>query len=253
MDIFKLGKHPADHARLAAMPKLANYVNLSTLPSIPRAFDWSMRDGVPLEYGMDGNDQYGDCPFASACHQIGTWTGQTGTEQVGTAADALDAYARFTGFNPADPSTDNGANMLQVALQWRTMPIMGRTIKAFATVDMKRPDLVAAAANLFGGVWVGWALPAAWQGSDEWMTGPSTEGQWAPGSWGGHATHLSLVSPAMFGVKTWGQHMCVTPKALATYCDEGYVLLSDDWLTDGRCPAGVDGEALAADLKLVVG
>jgi hypothetical protein len=253
MDIFKLGKHPADPARLAAMPKLADYVNLSTLPPIPSAFDWSMRDGVPLEYGMNGNDRFPDCVFASACHQVGTWTGQTGTEQVGTDADALDAYARFTGNSPTDPTNDAGASMLVTATQWQTMPIMGRTIKAFAVVDMKRPDLVAAAANLFGGVWVGWALPAAWQGADEWMTGPSASGQWAPGSWGYHATHLSLVSPAMLGIKTWGQHMCVTPGTLATYSDEGYVLTCDAWLVDGRCPAGVDGESLAADLKLVVG
>jgi hypothetical protein len=253
MNVFKLGKHPVDLAHLAKMPKIENYLNLSVLPSIPAAFDWSMRDGVPFEYGMDGNDLYGDCPFASACHQIGTWTGQNGTEVVATEEDALDAYARFTGFRRDDPSTDNGANMLQVALQWRTKPIMGRTIKAFATVDMRRPDLVAAAANLFGGVWAGWALPTAWQGADEWQTGPNTSGQWAPGSWGYHATHMMLASPAMFGLKTWGQHMCVSPKALATYSDEGYVLTCDAWLTDGRCPAGVDGEALAADLKLVTG
>ena len=253
MDIYKLGKLPPDHAKLAAMPKIENYLNLSTLPSIPAAFDWSMRDGVPFVYGMDGNDKYGCCPLASACHQIGTWTGQNGVEQVGTEADALDAYTRFTGFRRDDPSTDNGANMLRVAFQWLTMPIMGRTIKSFATVDMRRPDLVAAAAYLFGGVWTGWALPTAWQGADEWTTGPSTSGKWKPASWGYHATHLRLVSPQLYGVVSWGGLIPVTVPALGEYSDEGYVATCDDWLTNGRCPAGVDGEALAADLKLVAG
>jgi len=252
MQIHKLGRNPSkfDPRNL----KLADFINLSTLPAIPAAFDWGMKNGVPLVYGMDGNDQYGDCVFASACHQIGTWTGQTGTEQVATAADAEAAYTAFTGFNPSDPSTDNGADMLTVATGWRTKPIFNHTIAAFAQVDIKRPDLIAAAANLFGGVWTGWGLPTAWQGADEWTTGPSTDGQWAVGSWGGHAVHLKLVSPALLGVVTWGNVMPVTPAALATYCQEIFALISVDcWetLTGNSCPSGVDGAALQAALTQV--
>ena len=253
MEIFKLGKHdPKFDARTL---KLADFMNLSTLPQVPAAFDWSMKDGVPLVYGMDGNDRYGDCVFVSACHQIGTWTGQTGKQYVASEQDALEAYQAFTGFDPETGDNDNGANMLDVAKAWKGgKPIAGHTIAAFASVDMKRPDLVAAAANLFGGLWTGWALPTAWQGADEWTTGPSTGGQWEPGSWGGHAVALTLVSPAMLGIKTWAQNMPVTPAALATYCDEGFALISQDcWetLTGNRCPSGVDGAALQAALKLV--
>ena len=252
MNVYKLGRNPSPHDPRTL--KLADFVNLSTLPTVPSAFDWSMKDGVPLVYGMDGNDQYGDCVFASACHQIGTWTGQTGTEQVATAADALAAYTDFTGFDPSDPSTDQGADMLTVGKQWLKKPIFDHRPAAFVSVDLKRPDLVAAACNLFGGLWTGWALPTAWQGADEWTTGPSTSGQWAPGSWGGHAVHFCLVSPAMFGVKTWAQHMGVTPAALATYCDEAIALISSDvWLAlvGNRCPAGLDGPGLEAALTLV--
>ena len=252
MNVYKLGRNPSppDPRTL----KLADFVNLSTLPTVPSAFDWSMKDGVPLVYPMLGNDRFGDCVFASACHQIGTWTGNTGAQQVATEEDALAAYSAFTGFDPSDPSTDQGANMLETAKAWLKRPIFGHRPAAFVNVDTKRPDLVAAACNLFGGLWTGWSLPTAWQGADEWRTGPSTSGQWAPGSWGGHAVELTLVSPAMLGVKTWGQHMGVVPRALATYCDEAIALISrDTWLTlvGNRCPAGVDGTALQDALQLV--
>jgi len=252
MLIHQLGKHPVRHDSRTL--KLADFVNLSTLPSVPAAFDWSMREGQPFDYPMLGNNRYGDCVFASACHQVISWTGQTSVPQSIAESDALAAYADFAGFNPADPSTDNGANMLDVAKKWQTTPIAGRKIAAFVAVDMKRPDLIAAACNLFGGLWTGWSLPTAWQGADEWTSGPSQSGQWAPGSWGGHAVHLCLISPAMLGVKTWGQHMCVTPAAFAAYCEEAYALISvDTWLTlvGNRCPSGIDGPGLEAALSQV--
>lgn len=252
MQIYKLGKNaPKWDPRTL---KLTDFVNLSTLPQVPAAFDWSMKNGVPLVYPMLGNDKYGDCVFASACHEIGTWTGQTGTEYVASEQNALEAYQAFTGFDPETGDNDNGANMLDTAMCWRTQPIAGHTIAAFASVDLKRPDLVAAACNLFGGLWTGWALPTAWQGADEWTTGPSVSGQWTPGSWGGHAVHLALISPAMLGVKTWASNMPVTLAAFSTYCEEAYALISRDcWemLTGDRCPSGVDGAALQAALKAV--
>ena len=252
----KLGRLPHDPAKVALCVQAHDILNLSVLPATPAGFDWSQRDGADLVYPMLGNDQYGDCVFASACHQIGTWTGQTGVEQDLQEADALDAYTRFAGFNPADPSTDGGAVMLDVGNRWKNgEPIAGHVLRALVAINPKRLDLMAAAANLFGGLWTGWALPTAWQGAEEWTTGPGTTGQWAPGSWGGHAVHAALFSPAMIGIKTWTENMPVTPSAVATYCEEAYALISQDmWtkLTGGNCPAGVDLQKLI-DLLPVVG
>jgi hypothetical protein len=252
--IHKLGKHaPTVKAKTL---KIGDFLNLSVLPTPPAAFDWSMLKGKPLIYGMDGNDNFGDCVFASACHHIGTWTGNTGAEQIATESDALGAYGRFTGFTPSDPSTDRGASMLLVATQWRTQPIFNHKIAAFASVDTKRLDLVAATAYLFGGIWVGWRLPKAWQGADSWDVSPdgSVSGDWEPNSWGGHATHMPAFSPQLLGLKTWQEDMPVTIPAFEAYADEAYALISrDTWLSlaGDRCPAGVDGMALQAALAQV--
>lgn len=256
MTTYKLGKHPADHARIAKCIQAHDILNLSTLPDQPAAFDWSQVNGADLAYPMLGNNQYGDCVFASACHQIETWTGQTGPQEVIDDVDALDAYARFTGFDPATGANDGGANMLDVAQKWQEgMPIARHTIRAFVAVNVKNLSLVASAANFFGGLWTGWALPVAWQGADEWLAGPNTSGNWALGSWGGHAVHATTFSPGMFGIKTWGGRMPVSPAAWSTYCDEAYALVSNDmWhvLTGDRCPAGIDVQKLI-DLLPVVG
>ena len=254
MKIYRLGKHAPTLKKKTL--RIGDFLNLSVLPTPPAAVDWSMIKGKPLTYGMDGNDDYGDCVFASSCHQIGTWSGNTGDEQIATAADALSAYAKFTGFDPAVPSSDGGASMVLTATEWRTQPIFNHTIAAFASVDLKRLDLVAAAAYLFGGLWVGWQLPRAWQGANTWDVNPSgsTSGDWAPGLWGGHATHMPAFSPELLGVVTWQQNVPVTIPAFASYADEAYALISTDtWLrlTGDRCPAGVDGAALQDALAQV--
>ena len=254
MRIFRLGKNA-----VKTKPKtlqMGDFLNLSVLPAPPAAFDWSIVKRKPLIYGMDGNDDHEDCVFASACHHIGTWTGNTGDEQIATAADALAAYSDFAGFNPKNPATDSGANMLATATLWRTKPIFGHKIKAFAALDLKRLDLVAAAMFLFGGAWIGWAMPKAWQGADVWDTSPTgnMEGDWKPWSWGGHATHGPAFSPKLLGIKSWAQDVPATIPAFEAYAEEGYVLISEDtWetLTGNQCPAGVDGAALQAALARV--
>jgi hypothetical protein len=253
--IYRLGKHAPTLKKKTL--KIGDFLNLSVLPTPPAAFDWSMPKNKPLIYGMDGNADWGDCVFASACHHIGTWSGNTGAELIATEDDALGAYGRFTGFKQSDPSTDNGASMVLTATQWRTQPIFNHTIAAFASIDLKRLDLVAAAAYLFGGIWIGWALPLAWQGADSWDVSPGgiLTGKWAPASWGGHATHGPAFSPRLLGIKTWQLNMPATIPAFTTYADEAYALISKDiWLrlTGDRCPAGVDGAALQAALAQVI-
>jgi hypothetical protein len=253
--IYKLGCLPHDPIKVARCVQAHDILNLSVLPETPAAFDWSQKDGTNLVYPMHGNNYAGDCVFASACHMLGTWTGQTGQQEAITEAQAIDAYSRFTGYNPATGANDNGAVMLDVAKRWaKGENIAGHVIKAFVSVDTKRLDLVAAASNLFGGLWTGWALPTAWQGADEWTAGPNTDGKWAPYSWGGHAVQQTLYSPGMLGIKTWTEDMPVTPAAWDTYCGEAYALISQDtWLRlAGACPAGVDLQKLI-DLLPVVG
>jgi len=105
---------------------------------------------------------------------------------------------------------------------------LNHTIAAFASVDLKRLDLVAAAAYLFGGLWNRLAAAQGLAGANSWDV-PSSGNTSVTGlrrSWGGHATHVPAFSPRLIGVKTWQQDMPATIPAFAAYADEAYALIS---------------------------
>lgn len=75
----------------------------------PASMNWQahMPDGgIP----MLGNDQVGDCAWASVFHWELIASGYTGVPppHPPTAAECIAAYSAGTGYNPADPSTDQG-------------------------------------------------------------------------------------------------------------------------------------------------
>jgi hypothetical protein len=233
-----------------------DFCSISQMPSRPAARDWGIiaRTGEELVYPVLANDRYGDCVKVMCCHQIGVWTGQAGEQQQISDAEALDAYRRFDGFDPARPETDVGSSLLYTLKKWRSEHIAGRTIKAFVSVPLNDEAMLFAAAEFFGGLMMSWSLPLAWQEAEEWTTGPGLSGVWAPASWGRHATLSPLYSPMGITVASWGSIIPVSLRALHVYGREAFVAIPEQlWavLTGDRCPAGVDGAKLAALLQQV--
>jgi len=54
-------------------------------------------------------------------------------------------------------------------------------------------------------------------------------------------------------VVTWGAPKAMTWPFWDRYCDEAYCIISEDFLRDGRSPAGFDVASLRHDLALVTG
>lgn len=250
----KLGKKPPVHDRRTL--RLARYLSGPLLVP-PQVVDWTP-PGV-TDWGEMGNLQYGDCAFAAPAHQVQAWTGSQGVEITIPDADVLAAYGAVTGFNPADPSTDSGAAMLDVCKFWRNTGIGGHKILAFVAVSPTNLDHVKLAAYLFGGLYAGFNLPQS--ASDQldrgeaWdvASGPGAE----PGNWGGHAVYIPTVGPfdpssPAFECVTWGVKQAITPEFFLTYADELYAVLSCDWAaTIGKAPSGFDLQALQQDLSLI--
>jgi hypothetical protein len=255
---MKTGRRPANLAKVKAHLQARDVLNLSVLPSRPAARDWSMVDGAPLAYQMFLNNLYSDCVFASASNSQITQSANSGTQVAILDSEVQDAYTRFTGFNPDDPSTDNGANMLDVGMRClRGELIAGRKLLGFVAINPKDDDMVAAAAEFFGGLWTGFDLPIAWQGASEWDVAPddSTSGKWEPRSWGGHAVHLHSYSPGVDQLTTWSEGMPLTPAARHRYMEECYCLIwSGLWnrLDNGLCPPGIDLQRIF-DVGKIVG
>jgi hypothetical protein len=241
----KLGKLPVrtDVRTLS----LARYVDTSKLPPPPASLDLAAH--VP-EWPMYANDRIGDCTIAAAAHMIEAWTAAGHGEAVEiTESSVLRAFDRV---KIVDPVTgEEGAVELDVLTSWRKHGVGRHRISAFARVPVHDHTLVRAGTWLFGGLYIGLALPLTAQQQRVWDWTGSLTGDAQPGSWGGHAVDVVAYDERTLTVVTWGRLQELTWSFWDRYVDEAYCILSHDFLRHGESPDGFDLEALEADLALV--
>jgi hypothetical protein len=72
------------------------------------------------------------------------WSSLAGAPNVPTTDQVLAEYTKLTGFNPADPSTDNGAVESDTLQSWKTSGLFGKNLLGFVTTvsDGINHDLV---------------------------------------------------------------------------------------------------------------
>lgn len=215
-------------------------------------------------YPMFGNDTLGDCVPAAMAHAEQRWTEYAGNPFTPALSDVISAYSAIGGYVPGDPSTDNGCEMLTALNYWRQTGLAAHKITAFVSLDPTKPEEIMQSVKLFGGCFIGLALPISAQtpviganGLPCWAAPNSQSGDGLPGSWGGHCTDLGAYGVDQkgnkgTGVVTWGQIYDLTWEFLALYCDEAYAIVTQDFIEkDGESPSGFDLTALLADLKQV--
>lgn len=242
---LKLGKLPVrtDVRTLS----LGRYVDTTVLPSPPAQLDLTAH--VP-NWPMYGNDRIGDCTTAAAGHMIEAWSAAARGQAVEISDGAvLDAFDHVKVVDPA--TGEEGAVELDVLNYWRQSGIGQHKIGAFARVAVHDATLVRSAAYLFGGLYIGLALPLTAQTQAEWDWTGSLAGPSRPGSWGGHAVDIVGYAADALTVVTWGALKQMTWSFWDRYVDECYCILSDDFLNAGKAPNGFDLQALKADLALV--
>lgn len=242
---LKLGKLPVrtDVRTLS----LGRYVDTATLPAPPPDLD--LTEHVP-EWPMYANDRIGDCTTAAAGHMIEAWSAASRgrATEIGERA-VLDAFEHV---KQIDPRTgEEGAVELDVLTYWRKKGIGRHKIGAFARVAVHDADLVRTGAYLFGGLYIGLALPLTAQRQDVWDWTGSLTGPAYPGSWGGHAVDVVGYDANAVTVVTWGSLKRMTWSFWERYVDECYAIVSSDFLDAGRAPNGFDLAALKEDLALV--
>jgi hypothetical protein len=229
--------------------KLARYLT-GMLPPAPPSVDW----GTPVgDWPMYLNDQIGDCTVAAAGHMIECWTANAMTADVHGDADILAAYEAISGYNPADPNSDCGAVELDVLKYWRGTGIAGHKIGAFASLNPLHQETIRQAINLFGGIYIGLALPLSAQDQDTWsISDTAYHAEKDPGSWDLHAVNIVGYDEDGLTCITWGARKRMTWEFFLTYCDEAYALISVDFLRgDGTTPDGFDMKQLKDDLAKV--
>jgi hypothetical protein len=245
----KLGKLAPRHD--ARTLQLANYLQPSVLPKIPTSQDWS---GKVPQWLMLLNDTLGCCTISSIGHQIMAWTANASTEFIVSDHDVLKAYSAVSGYNPATGENDNGAVELDVLNYWRKKGIARHKISAYAALQPRNHALVKAACYLFGGVYIGLALPLSARNQAIWdIPKHGFSGNGRPGSWGGHAVSVTSFDEHYITCVTWGELKKMSWSFLSHYCDEAYAVLSKDFIdAKGIAPNAFDWDALQQDLKQIV-
>jgi hypothetical protein len=246
----RLGKLPHRHDDRTL--RIGRYLTGPTLPDPPPA-PYTPADGATFE--MFGNDTAGDCAIVAPFNQIraNQWIARKLLAELATD-QAIALYRQLSGYDPATGANDTGLAELDVLKLWRSAGLAGHTIEAFAAVDADARRQVRQCIALFGGLYIGAALPRSAEAQlDAGKPWTLTRGHDAtPGSWGGHAMYAAGYLDAGVLLATWGQVQLASWAWWERYVDEAWAVITSDWLdATGTSPGGFDVAALRADLHTI--
>jgi len=245
---MKLGKLPA-----RPDPRDIKFSAISaglTLPTAPARFGHGT---IYKDWKMLGNDRYGDCVFAGGAHETMLSGKLSGVSVVFTDAAVLSDYSAVTGFDPEDPSTDQGAYVAD-ALRYRrrTGMVDGKEkrhkIGAYVSIDPKNWELLMTCVYVFSAVGIGFEFPASamdqYNAGETWdvVEGSSIEG-------GHYVPVMGRSSRSVGGCVTWGKRQGFSKAFYQAYNDESWAIVYPEELRAGKTERGMDLTQLNAALK----
>ncbi len=240
---YKLGKAPARKGAIKF--KLSEYGK--GLPTPPKA---AGHLGLfSADWGMLGNDQYGDCVWAGAAHETMLWNKEAQKDVAFDDSHVLSDYTAVTGFDPTDPNTDQGTDM-QVAASYRrktgVVDGSGARHQVAAYLGVTTVKQVKQAVWLFGAAGIGIKFPSS--AMEQFKTGKPWTVQASSPIDGGHYIPAVNYDEKYLYVVTWGKVQKATWGFVQKYMDEGICYLSDEMLTGGKTIDGLDIATLQADI-----
>jgi hypothetical protein len=211
---------------------------------------------IGTDWGMLLNDQLGDCTSADCGHALMLRTANTGTWVQPKDSDILAVYEATGQYNPADPSTDQGAEESVVCDYMEKVGLLGHksvgtAAVATGTIDSNALDRIRWSVQMFGACRLGVNLPNdaedQFSANTPWALTP---GQTAVG---GHDIPVVGYTPEHLTVVTWGRLQLVNWDWLKTWGEEAHVELFPDFLmSTGLTPSGFSLDQLVADLKTLM-
>jgi hypothetical protein len=211
-----------DNAKL----KLHSYLT-PALPQPPAAVDWSL--AISTDLGMLGNDQVGDCTCADVGHSVMLLTAMGAGIVVPTTAEVLALYSGATGYDPNDPSTDQGASLTEIAdyVQKNGLIVkdVPHKIHAYLDVDKTKVDQIKQTIFLFKHCSVGFSVPPTAQ--DDFMAGRIWS-NYSGSPVGGHDVPLVAYDADGAWCFTWGGFQKGTWEFWLNTMDEAQARLYDD-------------------------
>lgn len=237
--------------------RLANY--LAPLPKPPAQFG---HGDVVEDWGVLGNDEWGDCFWAGAAHETMLLGRLGGHKPEFSDQSVLDTYGTYLGAYgraglEAKPSLDQGTEPREGARYRAKNGVTdsrGQAHRIGAYLWLERGDVeqLEQALYIFQVVGAGFELP---QSAEEQF---SREQTWdvVRGSpiLGGH--YVPLIGKNALGPLegvSWGQRVLISADFYRRYNQASLVYVSASQLKDGKTPEGFSKEQLLEDLNALKG
>ena len=245
---LKLGKKPAT---LDDRDLLFRDYASSTLQTAPVGFDHTALLAEP--WGMLGNDTVGDCAIAGPAHETMLLNAEAGKQIPFTTQGVLAIYSAITGYNPADPNTDQGSNVRDV-LAYRAATgftdAAGGVHKIGAYVALTAGDWteLLQALHVFETVGIGIQVPQS--AMSQFADGqPWTVVEGSPIEGGHYIPAVARPAVDTVTIVTWGAKQLMTKAFYEEYCDEAWAYVSTEDLVEGATLDGFDLAELQEDLN----
>lgn len=236
--------------------RLGSYLT-GTVPAHPAAADHFAQVS---DWGLYGNDQFGDCGPTSVANSRKLVTKYLSSNEVSPSQDDVYDLYRRSGNPRFDPSLaegdpnqdDNGVDMQTMLSAVLKGGIGGTKALGFAKVDTSNLEEMRAAIAIFGFLLLGVDLQTAQQT----QTDARLWDYKSSGEWGGHAIlngRYSTGTKDRTAVITWAEVVDCTDAFLTHQCDEAWVVIWPEHLSSETFLAGVDLAMFAADYKAITG
>lgn len=197
---------------------------------IPTRFGYGL---IYANWRMLGNDNAGDCVIAGGAHETMLFNRvRRGLDVRFTDASVLSDYSAVTGYDPNDPSSDQGALVSDALAYRRKTGLLDaegarHTIAAYVSIDPKNWTQLLQATYLFGTVGIGFEFPEIadtqfgngepWDATED--DGPIIGGHYVP-------VVGSLSSTEEVSTVSWAKRQRMTRAFYEKYNDEAWAFIS---------------------------
>lgn len=195
------------------------------------------------EWGMLGNDRYGDCGVAGIQHGLMADAKITSTaKHFPSEKQVIDYYLKFT------RGDDSGVVLHDLLAHIRDHKFYDETIEAYAPFSINDVPTLQTAIWLYGFAYVGITVTSAMQkafGADDPWDAKAVDGEVV----GGHCVPIVGYDDQFLYCVTWGAIQRITYPAWHTMASEAWAIISGEFVGRHGNGRGVDIDALRADLN----
>jgi len=233
---FKFGRLPG---KIPVGLRDLTYYSAGPLPAPPASV------AVPsvADWGMDGNDAYGDCGVAGCNHGFMAAAADTNlNETFPTADEVVSYYLNYTG------GQDSGVVLSDFLAYVRQNGFYGHTVAAYAPVAVHDVPTLKFCVDAYDfaylGIHVTQAMMDAFSAGQPW-TSETNQGDIL----GGHCVPAVGYSDEYLSIVTWGAVQQIAWPAWHDMSDEAWAVLSGELVSAQGDGHGINLDALQTDLN----